>query len=85
MDYINLSDMREDDLGKISGYLGGSQFIKKLTGMGLHRGANLRVIKRGCPGPWLIEVEDDFKVAVGCNMASMIIVKKSMMKNNPME
>jgi len=69
-----MSKLHQGNTGKIAGYLGGTLFTKKLIGMGLYHGAVLKIIKEGCPGPWLIEVENNFKVAIGCSMVSKIVI-----------
>lgn len=58
---------------RIVDFLGGRGVVRRLTSMGLNRGAELDVIKSGGPGP-LIVASGETRVALGFGMAKKILV-----------
>jgi Fur family ferric uptake transcriptional regulator len=64
---------------RIIGFVGGKGMERRLTGMGLNRGADVEVIKSSGPGP-LIVASRETRIALGYGMAKNILV--SMAHNN---
>ena len=58
---------------RIVGFLGGRGMERRLTSMGLNRGAEVEVIKSSGPGP-LIVVSRETRIALGSGMAKKILV-----------
>lgn len=67
---------------RIVGFLGGKGMERRLTSMGLNRGANVEVIKNSGPGP-LIVASRETRIALGYGMAQHILV--SMAQNTESE
>ena len=58
----------------ISRVRGGKKMRSRLHDLGLNPGASVRVIKNDLPGPLIIAVKDDSRLAVGRGMAHHILV-----------
>jgi len=58
---------------RIIGFMGGKGMERRLTGMGLNRGADVEVIKSSGPGP-LIVASRETRIALGYGMAKHILV-----------
>jgi Fur family ferric uptake transcriptional regulator len=58
---------------RIIGFVGGKGMERRLTGMGLNRGADVEVIKSSGPGP-LIVASRETRIALGYGMAKNILV-----------
>jgi Fur family ferric uptake transcriptional regulator len=63
---------------RIIGFTGGKGMERRLTSMGLNRGADVEVIKSSGPGP-LIVASRETRIALGYGMANNILV--SMIQN----
>lgn len=59
---------------RVASLAGGRTMCQKLIGMGINVGSELRVIKKGPPGPCLVAV-DTARLAIGAGMAQRIMVK----------
>ena len=58
---------------RIMGFMGGKGLERRLTSMGLNRGADVEVIKSSGPGP-LIVASRETRIAIGYGMAKHILV-----------
>ena len=58
---------------RIIGFMGGRGMERRLTSMGLNRGADVEVIKSSGPGP-LIVASRETRIAIGYGMAKHILV-----------
>jgi Fur family ferric uptake transcriptional regulator len=61
---------------RIIGFMGGKGMERRLTSMGLNRGADVEVIKSSGPGP-LIVASRETRIALGYGMAKHILVSMS--------
>jgi len=58
---------------RVISFLGGRRMWQRLVGMGLNVGSEIRVIRKGGPGPCVIGVGDG-RIAIGAGMALKIMV-----------
>lgn len=72
---IDLTKMKEKEIGVISDFSGGQNFMQKVQGMGLRPGKKIKKISSHfwC-GPQTVEV-DNARVAIGWGMAKKILVE----------
>jgi ferrous iron transport protein A len=61
----------------ISNIRGGRKMRSRLHDLGLNPGADIRVIKNDSPGPLIIAVKGDSRLALGRVMANHILVSDS--------
>lgn len=53
---------------------GGLSMRRRLADLGLHQGASIRVVKNDGPGPMIVAVKQDARLALGRGMAHHILV-----------
>jgi ferrous iron transport protein A len=53
---------------------GGQKLQQRLRDLGLNRGASIRVLKNDAPGPLILAVKEDSRLALGRGMAFHILV-----------
>ena len=53
---------------------GGEKLQHRLRDLGLNRGATVRVMKKDAPGPLILAVKEDSRLALGRGMAFHILV-----------
>jgi len=58
---------------RIMGFMGGKGLERRLTSMGLNRGADVEVIKSSGPGPLIVAARET-RIAIGYGMAKHILV-----------
>ncbi len=71
-----LSVLYEGEVGIVKQFDAGPFFVKRMLNIGIYEGSYIKVIKRGCPGPWLVEVNNSFRIALGCNMTNRILIER---------
>ena len=67
--------MKEGEGGKIVEIHPGWDFKRRMTELGFGKGSEVRIIKRGAPGPFIVEVKGCCRIAVGFGEASKIKVE----------
>jgi ferrous iron transport protein A len=63
---------------------GGMKLHQRLRDLGLNRGATVRVIKNDAPGPLILAVKEDSRLALGRGMAFHILVAVSNVNEPPL-
>jgi ferrous iron transport protein A len=74
---IPLALVSSDQLVKIVKIQGGRKMKSRLHDLGLNPGADVRIIKNDSPGPLIIAVKEDGRLALGRGMANHILVAES--------
>lgn len=63
---------------------GGEKLQQRLRDLGLNRGATVRVMKNDAPGPLILAVKEDSRLALGRGMAFHILVAVSNVNEPPL-
>ena len=58
----------------ISAVRGGRRWRQRLQELGLHPGSRIRIVKNDMPGPMIVAVKEDGRLALGRGMTQQIMV-----------
>lgn len=71
----SLALLDEGESGRIIGLHAGWHFRKRMTELGFVKGSEIRMIKKGTPGPCIIEVKGCGRIAIGVGEANKIMIE----------
>jgi ferrous iron transport protein A len=69
-----LSFATSGEIVTVRAIIGGANLRRRLSDMGLHQGASIRVLKNDAHGPLIVAVKEHGRLALGRGMAHHILV-----------
>ncbi|MEW6528777.1 MAG: FeoA family protein [Candidatus Micrarchaeota archaeon] len=71
-----LTTLDEGETGKIVELRAGWRFAQRMTELGFDKGSEIRIVSRGAPGPFVVEIKGCGRIVIGWREAQKIIVEK---------